>query len=198
MIGARTALEPKEKFVQGTTKINKVWQKWFDDKAKADKLYASIYQEAIKINLDAYLLNEGLSFFDTETSTHKPRPDKIKQYNRAVNEFYNLGGMVAESQIRTTGAGGELEIDPRNLGTYRSNRGRQVQAAFQDTPEPMTSLENMRDESFLTKASLASRQNTPLRFTDSSGKKVVITEATDDERSLLRNPFPNNRNIAGQ
>lgn len=195
MIGARTALAPKEKFVQGTDKITKAWSQWNKNKQAADKLYASIYSEAIKINLDAYLLNEGLSFFDKETSTHKPRPDKIKQYNRAVNEFYNLGGMVVEDQIRGAGVG---EIDPRNLGGYRSNQGRQVQAAFQDTPEPMTPAENMKDESFLTKARLASRQNTPLRFTDSSGEKFVITEATDDERSLLRNPFPNNRNIAGQ
>tara|TARA_R110000822_G_scaffold31447_3_gene91066 strand:+ start:959 stop:2890 length:1932 start_codon:yes stop_codon:yes gene_type:complete len=194
MIGARTALEP-EKFVQGTTTINQPWQKWFDDKAKADKLYAGIYQEAIKINLDAYLLNEGLSFFDPVTSTHKPRPDKIKQYNRAVNEFYNLGGMVGEDQIRNPGVGtiDLSKIDPRDLGVYSSNQGRSVQSE-----PPITPAENMKDESLLNRIDLARKQGTPLRFTNSSGERVVVTEATDEDRSLLSNPFSNNKNIAGQ
>ena len=194
MIGARTALEP-EKFVQGTTTINKPWQKWFDDKAKADKLYAGIYQEAIKINLDAYLLNEGLSFFDPVTSTHKPRPDKIKPYNRAVNEFYNLGGMVGEDQIRNPGVGtiDLSNIDPRDLGGYNSNQGRSVQSE-----PPITPAENMKDESLLNRIDLARKQGTPLRFTNSSGERVVVTEATDEDRSLLSNPFSNNKNIAGQ
>ena len=194
MIGARTALEP-EKFVQGTTTINQPWQKWFDDKAKADKLYAGIYQEAIKINLDAYLLNEGLSFFDPVTSTHKPRPDKIKQYNRAVNEFYNLGGMVGEDQIRNPGVGtiDLSNIDPRDLGGYNSNQGRSVQSE-----PPITPAENMKDESLLNRIDLARKQGTPLRFTNSSGERVVVTEATDEDRSLLSNPFSTNKNIAGQ
>ena len=194
MIGARTALEP-EKFVQGTTTINQPWQKWFDDKAKADKLYAGIYQEAIKINLDAYLLNEGLSFFDPVTSTHKPRPDKIKPYNRAVNEFYNLGGMVGEDQIRNPGVGtiDLSNIDPRDLGGYNSNQGRSVQSE-----PPITPAENMKDESLLNRIDLARKQGTPLRFTNSSGERVVVTEATDEDRSLLSNPFSNNKNIAGQ
>ena len=194
MIGARTALEP-EKFVQGTTTINQPWQKWFDDKAKADKLYAGIYQEAIKINLDAYLLNEGLSFFDPVTSTHKPRPDKIKPYNRAVNEFYNLGGMVGEDQIRNPGVGtiDLSNIDPRDLGGYSSNQGRSVQSE-----PPITPAENMKDESLLNRIDLARKQGTPLRFTNSSGERVVVTEATDEDRSLLSNPFSNNKNIAGQ
>lgn len=194
MIGARTALQP-EKFVQGTTTINKPWQKWFDDKAKADKLYAGIYQEAIKINLDAYLLNEGLSFFDPVTSTHKPRPDKIKPYNRAVNEFYNLGGMVGEDQIRNPGVGtiDLSNIDPRDLGGYNSNQGRSVQSE-----PPITPAENMKDESLLNRIDLARKQGTPLRFTNSSGERVVVTEATDEDRSLLSNPFSNNKNIAGQ
>ena len=95
--------------------------------------------------------------------------------------------MVAESQIRKLGAG---TIDPKELGDYRSN---------QDTSEPpITPAENMKDESLLTRIDLARKQGTPLRFTDSSGKRVVVTEATAEDRSLLSNPFPNNKNIAGR
>ena len=187
MIGARSRPAPV-KLVQGsTTKITEAWTKWNENKIEADKLYAGIYGESVQIALDSYLLAERLSYFDPETSTHQPRPNKIKEYNRTVNEFYNLDGMVAESQIRKLGAG---TIDPKELGDYRSN---------QDTSEPpITPAENMKDESLLTRIDLARKQGTPLRFTDSSGKRVVVTEATAEDRSLLSNPFPNNKNIAGR
>ena len=103
--------------------------------------------------------------------------------------------MVGEDQIRNPGVGtiDLSNIDPRDLGGYNSNQGRSVQSE-----PPITPAENMKDESLLNRIDLARKQGTPLRFTNSSGERVVVTEATDEDRSLLSNPFSNNKNIAGQ